>query len=155
MATVSTVTLIDDIDGSDADETVFFSLDGSQYAIDLSDMNAAELRRILQEFVSAGRRLDSDKSTPRSHGRGPHTTAGERRTRTPASRDESAAVRVWAREAGLAVSDRGRISSAILQRYQDFRAGGPQPQAAEGAADVADDPGQRPADDPRPGDAPS
>ena len=38
------VSLVDDIDGSEADETVQFALDGVTYEIDLSAENAEELR---------------------------------------------------------------------------------------------------------------
>ncbi|MGA9748848.1 MAG: Lsr2 family protein, partial [Nocardioides sp.] len=38
------VVLVDDLDGSDADETVTFGLDGVDYEIDLTDAHAAALR---------------------------------------------------------------------------------------------------------------
>ena len=38
------VDLVDDIDGSAAEESVEFALDGVSYVIDLSTENAAELR---------------------------------------------------------------------------------------------------------------
>ena len=43
MAQKVQVILMDDIDGSDADETLSFSLDGVNYEIDLSDKNAGKL----------------------------------------------------------------------------------------------------------------
>lgn len=52
----STLTyLTDDIDGSDAEETVRFSLDGKSYEIDLNKKNAAALRRVLKPYIDAGR----------------------------------------------------------------------------------------------------
>ena len=56
MARITHVTLVDDIDGSHASETVFFSLDGRHYDIDLSAENAATLRTRLAPFVAAARR---------------------------------------------------------------------------------------------------
>jgi hypothetical protein len=52
----STITyLTDDLDGSDADETVRFALDGRSYEIDLNKKNAAALRRALKPYLDAGR----------------------------------------------------------------------------------------------------
>lgn len=50
------VVLEDDIDGSKADETVRFSMDGAEYEIDLSSENAQKLREALTPWVEAGRR---------------------------------------------------------------------------------------------------
>ena len=47
MAQKINVILVDDLDGSDAVETVSFGLDGSQYEIDLSKKNAEVLRKAL------------------------------------------------------------------------------------------------------------
>ena len=44
MAQKVVVSLVDDLDSSEADETVEFGLDGATYEIDLSDANAATLR---------------------------------------------------------------------------------------------------------------
>ena len=56
MAQVTKVRLVDDIDGSEADESVEFTLDGMSLEIDLSKDNAAKLRDILAPYVAAGRR---------------------------------------------------------------------------------------------------
>src|SRR3954469_12717183 len=58
MAQVTKVRLVDDIDGSEADESVEFTLDGMSLEIDLSKDNAAKLRDILAPYVAAGRRGD-------------------------------------------------------------------------------------------------
>ena len=55
MAQVKTVTMIDDLDGGKAAETVGFSLDGSRYEIDLSARNAKALRKVLAPFTEAAR----------------------------------------------------------------------------------------------------
>ena len=54
VARIAHATLVDDIDGSQASETVYFSLGGHPYEIDLSDENAAKLRDGLAPFC--GRR---------------------------------------------------------------------------------------------------
>lgn len=56
MAKIQTITVVDDLNGSKADETVHFSLDGIRFEIDLSSSNAAELRAALEPWISAGRR---------------------------------------------------------------------------------------------------
>lgn len=51
------VTLIsDDLDGSEAAETIAFSLEGASYEIDLSSAHAEELRNALKPYVNAGRK---------------------------------------------------------------------------------------------------
>lgn len=55
MAKTLVVTLKDDLDGGDADETVRFALDGKSYEIDLSKKNAAALRGSLKLYLEKGR----------------------------------------------------------------------------------------------------
>src|SRR5689334_12307062 len=50
------VHLTGDLDGSSADETVMFGLDGPAYEIDLSKKNAAKLRATLTSYIDAGRK---------------------------------------------------------------------------------------------------
>src|ERR1700709_2110953 len=56
MAQRTIVQLTDDIDGSEATESLSFALDGVAYTIDLNDNNAAELREALAPYVAAARR---------------------------------------------------------------------------------------------------
>jgi Lsr2 len=51
-----TVSLVDDLSGSQADETVSFGLDGKNYEIDLSSKNADKLRGALVDYVGAARK---------------------------------------------------------------------------------------------------
>jgi nucleoid-associated protein Lsr2 len=57
MATKVLTTLQDDIDGSDATQTIRFALDGIEYEIDVSDRNANRLRNSLGEFIAHGRKV--------------------------------------------------------------------------------------------------
>jgi hypothetical protein len=59
------VILEDDVDGGKADETVEFGLDGSVYAIDLSDSNAKKLRGALDGYVSKARKMSGKRSSSR------------------------------------------------------------------------------------------
>src|SRR5690242_21594380 len=101
MAQKITVALEDDIDGGPADETVRFGLDGSEYEIDLSRKNAAAFRRQLAPFIDHARQA----------GRGQRRSAG----RTVASRERTGGIRAWAKDQGIAVSERGRIPASVLE----------------------------------------
>jgi hypothetical protein len=115
MAQKVDVTFIDDIDGTDAAGTVMFALDGRAYEIDLSDDNAARLRDSLATFVASARR--SGGAAPRK-ARTPRAPAEDESTPSRANREETAAIRAWARENGHEVSERGRIPKAVVQAYQ-------------------------------------
>lgn len=104
MAQKVQVLLVDDLDGSEADETVSFGIDGSSYEIDLSGDNAAKLRAALEPFVKAARKAPTRR-----------TTRGKQRSAP--SRERSAEIRAWARAAGKQVNERGRIPQAIMDEY--------------------------------------
>jgi hypothetical protein len=105
MAQRVNIVLEDDIDGSNADETVTFALDGVTYEIDLNDKNATALRKALAPYVGHARRAAGRRSTGRaSVGRG-------------SAKRDLADVREWARSNGHKVSDRGRISSEVQAAY--------------------------------------
>jgi hypothetical protein len=56
------VSLIDDLDGSEADETVTYSLDGQEYEIDLSEENAAKFRETLEPYIDKSRPVERQAS---------------------------------------------------------------------------------------------
>jgi hypothetical protein len=56
MAQKVVVSLVDDLDGGKADETIQFSLDGKHYEIDLSDNNATALHNTLASYIESARR---------------------------------------------------------------------------------------------------
>jgi hypothetical protein len=109
MAQKVTVTLVDDIDGSTAEETVEFGLDGATYQIDLSGTNAVRLRDALTEYVGHARRAGGRKRIARPGVPGPRTAS--------ADREQNQAIRDWARKQGFKVSDRGRIPAEVLDAY--------------------------------------
>ena len=109
MAKKVTVTLVDDFDGEGAaDETVEFALDGVTYEIDLSAKNAKALRAELKKWVESGRRVGG-----RRRGR----TASPARGRAAIDREQSAAIREWARRNGHNVSTRGRIPADVIDAF--------------------------------------
>lgn len=111
MAQKVLVSLVDDLDGSEADETVEFGLDGVSYQIDLSTANAEELRDALAQYVEharrAGGRKRNQKAAPSSGGS----------KSASVDREQNQAIRAWARKNGYDVSDRGRIPSEVVDAY--------------------------------------
>ena len=104
------VTLVDDVDGSEAAETVSFSFEGKAYELDLSEKNAKKLRKALEPFVAAARR---------SGGGGRRRQRGSSGTpRGGGDRERTANIRKWAREHGHQVADRGRIPSSVIEAYE-------------------------------------
>jgi hypothetical protein len=101
MATKVLTTLQDDIDGSDAAETVRFALDGVEWEIDLSERNANRLRNSLSDFITHGRKV-----------------GGKRRKTTSSSQTDTRAIRKWAEATGVEVSARGRIPTDVVERYR-------------------------------------
>lgn len=65
MAQQQTLVLIDDIDGSEAEHTVAFSLDGLQYEIDLSTRNIQRLYDILAPFTTKARKVHTEPGAGR------------------------------------------------------------------------------------------
>jgi hypothetical protein len=111
MARTTIVKMFDDLDGTEAVETVKFGLDGSLYEIDLSAKNAAKLRSALSAFVDNGTKVPS-----RPSGAAPRSAAAGRRT-TVGDREQNAAIRAWATRKGYDVAPRGRIKAEIVDQY--------------------------------------
>jgi hypothetical protein len=101
MAKTVSVVVSDDIDGSPNAEPVTFGLDGVTYEIDLGKKNRTRLERDFAPYIEAGRRISRVRAA-----------------RPTAQRVDRAAVRVWANEHGLKVSERGRISAAVMEQYE-------------------------------------
>jgi Lsr2 len=117
LAQQTSINLIDDLTGGQAAETVRFSLDGSNFEIDLNKKNAAALRKALGDFVANARRSTTPAKT---RGRGGRSTAVV--TPTGESKADRAAylsaVRTWAHDNDLRVGDRGRIPQDIIAQFE-------------------------------------
>ena len=99
---------IDDIDGSAAEGTVRFGLDGTEYEIDLNDKHAHDLRDALARYVDAARRVGGGARRPaRSGGR-----------RASANGLNTAEVREWAKAQGIDVKDRGRVPAELVVKFK-------------------------------------
>ena len=118
MAQRTIVQLTDDLDGKPIPdgkgETIRFSLDRTNYEIDLADKNAKALRDTLAKYVTAARRTGAGtRSTRRSRASG----GGAGPSRDGREYDPKA-VRAWAESQGIQVSQRGRVSADLVAKFQ-------------------------------------
>jgi hypothetical protein len=98
---------IDDIDGSDAEGTVRFALDGTEYEIDLNETHREALRHTLERYITHARKLAGDRRSGRGGGR-----------RAGGSGIDTAAARAWAREQGMEIKERGRVPASVVEQYR-------------------------------------
>jgi Lsr2 len=98
---------VDDIDGSDAEGTVRFGLDGTEYEIDLNAEHAKALRDAVARYVKAARRVGGAARRPSRAGR-----------RASASGLNTTEVREWAKAQGIEVKDRGRIPAELVVKFK-------------------------------------
>ncbi|MGV4926382.1 Lsr2 family protein [Streptomyces sp. BHT-5-2] len=96
----------DDLTGEESSEatTHIFSLDGVQYEIDLAPDGNDQLLEAVAPFMKAGRKTGRTRKAHRA---------------TPASRDDGAAIRAWAKDAGYTVPDRGRVPAEVREAYAE------------------------------------
>ncbi|HEX3721640.1 MAG TPA: Lsr2 family protein [Nitrolancea sp.] len=106
MARETVVILKDDIDGSEAVESITFSIRGHSYEIDLNEKNVAAFERSFAKWIAVARRTSRARTTTRGRNAG----AGDAR-----------AIRVWAAENGVKISERGRIPRDIIEQYRARR----------------------------------
>ncbi|KDN17448.1 histone-like nucleoid-structuring protein Lsr2 [Amycolatopsis rifamycinica] len=121
------VQMVDDLDGSEASQTVPFSLDGVTYEIDLSEENASALRDELARYVAAARRIG---------GRKVRLATGQSLSGASGSgtdRERNRQIREWAQANGYEVAERGRLSSEIIAGFEADQAAAAEPAEAKPA----------------------
>lgn len=106
------VELVDDLDGTASDDitTIAFALDGVSYEIDLTEDNANTLRDAVADFIAAGRRTG---------GRIKRGISPSAARPAVADREQTRAIRDWARQNGFDMADRGRISASVVEAYKE------------------------------------
>lgn len=115
MATRTVTVLVDDVTGKEIEDgsgrTVRFSVEGVEYEIDLDSKGAMKFDEAMSFYVTHGRRLRGRTSAPRA-------------TRSGANVDRAQlkAIRDWAKQNGHKISQRGRISSDIVEAYKSAHA---------------------------------
>jgi hypothetical protein len=100
---------IDDIDGGEAEGTVHFALDGTEFEIDLNARHSDELRQALATYILHARKVGGAAKRGRGNRRGRASSA------------DTARVREWAREKGYDIKERGRIPADIVVKYEAAR----------------------------------
>ncbi len=104
---------IDDIDGSPAERAFTFAVDGINYEIDLSAQNIAEFKSAIGGFIESARKVNNSRSNNGRRARGARASGGRQ------SREQTRAVRQWARQHG---HNRGRIPASIQQAFDQAHA---------------------------------
>jgi hypothetical protein len=97
----------DDLDGSEGASTVKFGLDGKSYEIDLSEPHEKELRKALEKYVGAATQVSAHNAA----------ATGRRKYGTGPARRDTKHIREWLRSQGVEISDRGRIPTDLMNRY--------------------------------------
>lgn len=115
MASTTVVHFIDDIDGSEAERTVEFGVDGVSYTIDLSTAHIKALQDALAVYMAHARRVGRGRVgqaavIPTSRG---SATAAVR-----ATKERNAQIRNWATATGQQLADRGRIPQSVVEAYE-------------------------------------
>lgn len=95
---------VDDIDGGEADGTVRFGLDGTDYEIDLSVAHSEELHKALAPYIVHARRSGGTRRAARG--------------RRGGSAVDTHQVREWAREQGIEIKERGRVPADVMGQYR-------------------------------------
>lgn len=118
MAQQTVVTFVDDLDGStdDVDTVTFHDADGRPLQIDLSKENRETLTELQGEFSQsiAGFVESARPAAGEPVRRRRQVAAVKPRT----GREETAAIRAWARDNGHEISGRGRIPKTVVDAYQ-------------------------------------
>ena len=136
MASRTTVTLVDDLDGSEAEQSIAFSFEGVDYEIDLSNAHAQALRDALAPYTAGARRSGGRRAPRRpvapqaaSNGNGGPTR----------SRNTNGEIRAWAAGHGVTLAERGRIPGRVIEA---FEASDPTKLPTNGAASSATTPAE-------------
>ena len=89
MASRTTVTLVDDLDGTEAEQSVLFGFEGVDYEIDLSSVHAQALRDALAPYTAAARRTGGRASRRPAASRSSGNGGGVGPVRTRSANGES------------------------------------------------------------------
>lgn len=101
------IVLVDDIDGTEAVDTISFSYEGINYEIDLNEEHIQEFTGSISKWIEAARRVGGRQAKRGKNGRG-----------RGASASKAGLIREWAQGQGIAVNERGRISAEIVAAYE-------------------------------------
>ncbi len=114
MATTTVQVLVDDLDGSEAVDTVRIGWDGEWRELDLSKRNLAALSRVLDKYWNAAR-----PTTRQRRARG--NQAPKSTSRRSGNTRDPKAIRAWANANGIRIPAKGRIPTEIERQYNESR----------------------------------
>lgn len=125
MAKQETISLVDDLVGGQADETIEFGIDGVLYSVDLTTANAKTLREGLLPYTSVGERLGKWAQRPKAQvnvtlpvrEQSGRRTESRRASNSVQGRRRNAAIREWAKKRGLKINERGRVPVHVQEAY--------------------------------------
>lgn len=91
-------------------ETVSFGYNGGTYELELCAKHRAPLEKVMDVLMPLSRRgrLSGRRSATKSR-------------RPAGAREQSTAIRAWAQQNGIKVSERGRIPATVIAKYQAAR----------------------------------
>jgi hypothetical protein len=117
MAQKVLVQFVDDLDGSVGEDvsTVTFALDGVSYEIDLRESNASRLRDSLEDYVSSARRVGGRVKRAAAV---PVSAPAPARPSDARSKEQTKAIREWAKKNGFDLADRGRIPANVIEAFE-------------------------------------
>lgn len=98
---------VDDIDGTEAEGTVRFGLDGTEYEIDLNAVHSSELRKSLERYITSARKAGGTRRSVRGSSR-----------KAAGTGIDTTAIRAWAKGQGIEIKDRGRVPADIVAQYR-------------------------------------
>lgn len=127
-----TVTVVtDDLDGSEAAETVKFSIDGMAYEIDLTEAHASEMRAVFAPYVANGQKVNGSRVASgrsvvtRTPGMPKAADEEARRNRNGLIRSwfnglpSGERARIYDKHAGAELGDKGRVPEDIVKAYDN------------------------------------
>ncbi|MCX4666434.1 Lsr2 family protein [Streptomyces sp. NBC_01381] len=113
MAQKVVTTYVDDLTGEESSEIATHSIliDGAGVEIDLTDENYEKLLELLNPYLQAdgARRI---RGGSKAKGKSKAASGGK---------DDSSAIRAWAKANGFEVSDRGRVPSNVREAFENAR----------------------------------
>lgn len=106
------IILSDDITGNESEDVQTYSFmlqDGKYYQIDLSDKSLTLLLKALRPIKERGREVS-------------YLVAKAGQNGSSAAKDQTASIRVWARQNGWEVGERGRLPEDAVTAYNAAQA---------------------------------
>jgi hypothetical protein len=113
-----TIVTCDLHDGNETDgvTTIAFGLDGTSYEVDACPEHADQLREAFATYVGAARK--AERGAGPTGRRAPRSSTPRSSSGAGSDREQVQAIREWARANGHTVSERGRLSAAVLEAYR-------------------------------------